>query len=203
MKLNIMRKFGNRIWFGLVFATALAGLLLVTPGRRGAPESSVSESATADSPEPAFQVPPRPWTALGSTGAVDEAALNIYAFNGSEIGFKPGVAGSPVTARYNVTNTFDNNANPNKPGWRTLEMGSTAPLNTIVEAKLFEVKACNPDPVLLCTARNRSMDSPCARCTINGTIDFTDHLYFVEVTLTRPATTAGAAPPRMHTLRIF
>lgn len=204
MKLNILRKYGNRIWFGLLFAIALGGLLLTTAGGRGAPVLSTSASATTDAPAPAFQVPPRPWTALGSTGAVDEASLNIYAFNGSEIGFKPGVAGTLVTARYNVTNTFDNNANPNRPGWRTLEMGSTAPINTIVEAKLFEVKACDPKPNLICTARNRSLDSPCARCNIPVTIDFTDHLYFVEVTLTRPAaTTAAGSPPRMHTLRIF
>ena len=197
MKLNVLRKYGNRIWFGLLFATALGGLLLTTAAGRGAPVLSANASANAEAPAPA----PVPWTALGSTGAVDEAALNIYAFNGSEIGFRGGVAGSLVTARYNVTNTYDNNTAPNKPGWRTLEMGSTAPINTIVEAKLFEVKACNPDPVLLCTARNRSMDNPCARCTINGTIDFTDRLYFVEVTLNRPS--ASSTPPRMHTLRIF
>lgn len=201
MKLNVLRKYGNRIWLGLLFATVLGGLLLVTAGGRGAPVLSARASAIADAPAPALQVLPRPWTALGSTGAVDEASLNIYAVNGSEIGFRPGVASSLVTARYNVTNTFDNNANPNKPGWRTLEMGSTAPINTIIEAKLFEVRACSPDPVLLCTARNRSMDNPCARCTISGTIDFTDRLYFVEVTLNRPS--PNSATPRMHTLRIF
>jgi hypothetical protein len=196
MKLNILRKYENRIWLSLLFATALGGLLLTTAGSRGAPVLLANASANAV-PAPS----PVPWTALGSTGAVDEAALNIYAFNGSEIGFKAGAAGTLVTARYNVTNTYDNNSAPNKPGWHTLEMGSTAPINTIVEAKLFQVKACDPTPVLLCTARNRSMDTPCARCTINGTIDFTDHLYFVEVTLNRPSATA--TPPRMHTLRIF
>ena len=85
MKLNILRKYGNRIWLGLLFATALGGLLLTTAGGRGAPVLSASASANADTPAPALQVLPRPWTALGSTGAVDEAALNIYAFNGSEI----------------------------------------------------------------------------------------------------------------------
>ena len=201
MKLNVLRKYGNRIWLGLLFATVLVGLLLVTASGRGAPVLSASASATTHAPAPALQVQGHPWTALGSTGAVDEASINIYAVNGSEIGFRAGVASPLVTARYNVTNTFDNNAAPNKPGWRTLEMGSTAPINTIVEAKLFQVKACTPDPVLLCTARNRSMDNPCARCTISGTIDFTDNLYYVEVTLNRPS--ANAAPPRMHTLRIF
>ena len=200
MKLNVLRVYGNRIWLGLL-ATVLGGLLLATAGGRGAPVLSASASATTDAPAPALQIQGHPWTALGSTGAVDEASLSIYAFNGSEIGFRPGVAASLVTARYNVTNTFDNSGNPNKPGWHTLELGSTAPINTIVEAKLFEVRSCTADPVLLCTARNRSMDNPCARCTISATIDFTDHLYYVEVTLNRPS--PNSATPRMHTLRIF
>jgi hypothetical protein len=157
-------------------------------------------TASASGPIP-MQTPRRPWTAVGSSGAVDEASLNLYAFGSAEITFKPGASGSIVTARYNVTNTFDNNANPNRPGWTTLEMGSTTPNSTIIEAKLFQIKACDTTPVLLCTARNRSNDTPCARCTINGTIDFTDHLYYVEVTLNRFNLTT--AQPRMYTLRLF
>ena len=182
----------------------LAALLVVTsPAGRTSdlPAASESAAAAATVAEPASQVLPKPWTAVGSTGAVDESSLNLYAFSGSDIGFKVGANGNVVTARYNVTNTFDNNASPNKPGWTTLEMGSNAPINTIIEAKLFEIKACTLDPVLICTARNRSMDNPCAKCTIQGTIDFTNKLYFVEVTLTRPA--GGAQSPRMQTLRIF
>lgn len=183
----------NKTWRGTIFITALAALLLASLGGRA---PAVSTAAA----EP--QAPPkRPWTAVGSSGAIDEASLNLYAFNGSQIGFKAGATGTVLVARYNVTNTFDNNANPNKPGWRTLEMGSTTPLNTIIEARLFEIKACTADPRLLCTARNRSGDNPCARCDFNATIDFTDNLYFVEVTLTRPA--GSNAAPRMSTLRVF
>ncbi|MEO8435672.1 MAG: hypothetical protein ABI596_12310 [Pyrinomonadaceae bacterium] len=195
MKNNVLSQPGNRFWFSLLCATALAAFTVTS-----LPGPIPTQSAPGSAVPPAQPAAMHPWTAVGSTGAVDEASLSLYAFGTSEIGFKRGAFGS-VVARYNVTNTFDNNAAPNKPGWRTLEMGSVAPINTIIEAKLFTIKACSTDPVLLCTARNRSMDNPCARCTINATIDFTDSLYFVEVTLSRP--NANTTSPRMFTLRVF
>jgi len=190
MKRNNLQKRGNRIRFGLVCATVFA--VLVT---------ALLAGQLPASPGPTAQTLPKPWTAVGSTGVVDEASLNTFAFGTTDIGFKSSASGTVVVARYNVTNTFDNNANPNKPGWTTLEMGSSAPLNTIVEAKLFQVKACGQDPVLLCTARNRSSDNPCAKCTISGTIDFTSKLYYVEVTMNRSS--PNNPSPRMFTLRLF
>ena len=190
----------TKIGRSLLFMATLSALLLVSVGGGAQSVSPASFSAAASKAVP--QVPPRrPWTAVGSTGAVDEDSLNLYAFGSADIGFKPGASGSVVTARYNVTNTFDNNANPNRPGWRTLEMGSKAPNSTIIEAKLFQLKACDTTPVLLCTARNRSNDHPCATCEFNATIDFTDQLYYVEVTLNR--FNSNTANPRMFTLRLF
>lgn len=191
----------NRTRLGLLFVTALALLLLASAATRGPAASTSETTPAATASEPAAQVPPRPWTALGSTGVVDEGSLNLYATVSTEIGFKAGVHGNILVARYNVTNTFDNNANPNRPGWRTLEMGSNAPQNVIIEAKLFEVRACQPAQVLLCTARNRSNDFPCARCIASGPIDFTNNLYYVEVTIDR--TGAPTAMPRMFTLRML
>jgi hypothetical protein len=185
-----LQKQGSFFRFGLL-STAVLGVLLTAVWIGRGPAS----------PAPSAQTLPRPWTAVGSTGVVDEASLNTFAFGTTDIGFKAGATSTKIVARYNVTNTFDNNANPNKPGWTTLEMGSNAPLNTIVTARLFQVKACDQNQVLLCTATNRSSDHPCAKCTINGTIDFTDHLYYVEVTLDRNSTLNS--PPRMYTLRIF
>ena len=140
------------------------------------------------------------WTAVASSGDIDEASLGAFAVNGPILQH---AAGSLVTvvARYNVTNTFDNNANPNKPGWTMLEMGSNAPLNTIIEAKLYQVRTCDQQQTLLCTARNRSNDNPCAKCTINGAVDFTQHLYYVEVTLNRNSVQNSS--PRMFTLRLL
>jgi len=190
MRRNNLQKRGNGIRFGLVCATVFAALV-----------TALLVGQLPASPGPAAQTLAKPWTAVGSTGVVDEGSLNTFAFGTTDIGFKASASGTVVVARYNVTNTFDNNANPNKPGWTTLEMGSSAPLNTIVEAKLFQVKACGQDPVLLCTARNRSSDNPCAKCTINGTVDFTSQLYYVEVTLNRNSINIPA--PKMFTLRLF
>lgn len=203
MKKNVSQQSRNLTRLVLFFAVpTLAALLFVmSPAGRGSNLPTVAEPAAAVEPETAFQIP-RPWTAVGSTGAVDESSLNLYAFGNADIGFRPGAPGSVITARYNVTNTFDNNANPNRPGWTILEMGSNAPVNTIIEARLFQIQSCTQQPVLICTARNRSMDSPCARCTFPAVaVDFTSNLYYVEVTLTRPA--GSALMPRMFTLRLF
>ncbi|MCA1630837.1 MAG: hypothetical protein LC785_07125 [Acidobacteria bacterium] len=196
MRQNILRERRNISWFALLLAPALSLILLASSGGRGS-----AAPAAAPAPAAAAMQVMRPWTAIGSTGAVDENSRNLYASFSTEIGFQPGVNGNVIVARYNVTNTFDNNANPNQPGWHTLEMGSNAPANVIIDAKLFQVKACQPAQELLCTARNRSNDMPCARCTFNGPIDFTSNLYYVEVTLDR--TGAPAALPRMFTLRVF
>ena len=192
----------NATRLGLLLVSALALLLLASAAARGPAASTPETTPGATATEPAAQVLPKPWTALGSTGAVDEGSLNLYATVSSEMGFKTGVAGNILIARYNVTNTFDNNANPNRPGWRTLEMGSVAPTNVIIEAKLFQVRACQTAQVLLCTARNRSNDFPCARCDLSATpVDFTNNLYYVEVTIDR--TGAPAALPRVVTLRLL
>jgi hypothetical protein len=179
----------------------LAVLLLMFGGSKYNATAGATENPAA-APASAVQVPQRPWTAIGSTGAVDEAALNIYAVNGAELGFKSPSAGTVITARYNVTNTFDNNANPNQPGWTMLEMGSNAPLNCINSATLYRVKICSRDPVAICTARNRSSDHPCATCQFaNNAVDFGGYLYYVEVTLDRNG--APTASPTVYTLRVY
>ena len=190
MRRNILQKHGNRIRVGLAGAAVFAALV-----------TALLIGQVPTSPVPSAQTLPKPWTAVGSTGVVDEASLKNFAFGTTDIAFVAGATGTVVVARYNVTNTFDNNANPNKPGWTTLEMGSNAPLNTIIEARLYQVKTCDQQQTLLCMARNRSNDTPCAKCTINGTVDFTNNLYYVEVTLNRNSTQNPS--PRMFTLRVY
>jgi hypothetical protein len=181
---------------GLLFVCLLTSFAAISLTGR----STAKSTNRASSPAP-MQQPRRPWTAVGSSGAVDEDSIGRYAFGGAEITFKPGAAGSVVTARYNVTNTFDNNANANQPGWHTLEMGSDTPNSTIIEARLFQIKACDTTPVLLCTARNRSNDHRCATCTFTDTIDFANSLYYVEVSLNR--FNQPNSQPKMFTLRLF
>lgn len=189
------RKF---LFVSLIICLMFAAVLLSPLGSKRLVATRTEAAAVA--PEP-FQAVRSPWTAVGSTGVIDEASANFYAFGAADIGFRPGSPGTLITARYNVTNTFDNNSDPNFPGWTTLEMGSNAPINTMIEARLFRIKTCDITPQLLCIARNRSNDFPCARCTIPTPIDFTSNLYYVEVVLDRTAATTSL--PRMYTLRIF
>src|SRR5437762_9397799 len=126
-----------KIWLSLLFMAALSVLLLLSLGGAAPSVSPARVSAASGGVVP--QVPRRPWTAVGSTGAVDEDSRNIYAFGSSDIGFRAGAAGSVITARYNVTNTFDNNANPNRPGWRTLEWWSAAADSTIIVDKVDKI----------------------------------------------------------------
>ena len=199
MRQNVVQQGRGLTRLGLLFVVPVlaALLLLASPAGRSSAVAPVSAPG-----EPAFQVLPKPWTAVGSTGVIDEDSLNFFAFSNTDLGFRAGANALNIVARYNVTNTFDNNANPNRPGWTMLEMGSTTPNSTIIEASLFQIRSCDQQQVLICTARNRSGDTPCARCTFpNTAVDFTSNLYYVEVTLTRP--NAQNPTPRLHTLRLF
>ncbi|HLL72049.1 MAG TPA: hypothetical protein VK363_11480 [Pyrinomonadaceae bacterium] len=189
----------RKLWFvSLAVCLMLAAVLLSPLGSKRLYAARTEAATTAPVP---FQAVRSPWTAVGSTGVIDEASANFHAFGSADIGFRAGSPGTLITARYNVTNTFDNNSDPNFPGWTTLEMGSNAPINTIIEARLFRIKTCDFTPELLCIARNRSNDFPCARCSIQTPIDFTSNLYYVEVVLDR--TSATTSFPRMFTLRLF
>lgn len=189
----------RKLWFVSLAICLMLSAVLLSPLGSKRLYAARTEAATT-SPAP-FQAVRSPWTAVGSTGVIDEASANFHAFGSADIGFRAGSPGTLITARYNVTNTFDNNPDPNFPGWTTLEMGSNAPINTMIEARLFRIKTCDFTPQLLCIARNRSNDFPCARCTIPTPIDFTSDLYYVEVVLDRTAATTSF--PRMFTLRLF
>lgn len=41
------------------------------------------------------------WSAAGSTGIIDEAALNLFGFSGPSLQFRPGAVGT-IVARYRV-----------------------------------------------------------------------------------------------------
>lgn len=141
------------------------------------------------------------WTAVGSTGVVDESAAGIYAFGTTNLTYLS-TSGStaPIIARYNVTNTWGVS---DTPPWTTLEMGyfDSTPA-TSVRADLFQVDPCTGNQTLLCSVT--SIDSTintCARCSFSAGINFATKLYYVQVTLTR--TSGTVPPPSLFTLRIF
>lgn len=140
------------------------------------------------------------WTAVASTGTVDESAAGIFEMTGPSLGY---LGGSPslnrITARYNVTNT----AGQELPPWTTLELGyfDAAP-GSSVNARLVRVKPCTGTETTLCTAFSVDSPSPtCVTCTIpTGTLDFANYLYYVEVSITRNSTTQR---PQAITLRVY
>ena len=72
---------------------------------------------------PAWAVTHTAWTAVASTGAVDEAALGIYTVSGPAIGYSPdSTSTASIVTRINVTNGYDYIAT-HTPPWTTLELG--------------------------------------------------------------------------------
>jgi hypothetical protein len=151
---------------------------------------------------------PRPWTALASTGAVDETSIPHFISGiGSggtptAFGFSPASGSLRLQARYNVTNTYDNNANPNLPGWTTLELGAEAPGTSTVMAFLYRIERCSATVTTLCSVTVTNQAAPgCRTCTFApGSVDFTQFLYLVDVRVIRPN---AQTRPYAHTLRIY
>ena len=141
------------------------------------------------------------WTAVGSTGAVDEASLGLYATNIASLGFQPNPVGS-VVARYNVTNAFGGGLTDTPP-WNLLEMTyfDNSP-SSVVSAALFEVDRCTGAVTVLCSMNSfDAAGNTCNRCTFAaGTINFATSNYFVEVRVSRSVNTVN---PQLIALRIF
>lgn len=197
----------NAFWsvFGLsvLFASLAIGIGIhgKTTGSAGSVNSAVSAATQA-----AAVI--YPWTAVASTGTVDEADQDFFQFGlppvgGSAAGYKIGsFETDPIVLRYNVTNTFDNNAAPNMPGWTRLELGSFAPSGSNVRARLYRVRPCNGSQELVCTATNQGEGTNCEFCKADtlGPVDFGNSLYYVEVQLSRQN---YQLTPKAYTLRLY
>ena len=119
--------------FRIVALGAIVALLMAGSGAKGYAVGSRERASSAVNSSPRQVAIIAPWTAVGSTGAVDEMSLGIFGTSGPNLGFRGG-QGAQIVARYNVTNTYDNNGIPTMPGWKTLELGSTTPGNSSVIA---------------------------------------------------------------------
>src|SRR4051812_14524304 len=142
------------------------------------------------------------WTAVGSTGVIDESAAGIYAFGSSNLTFL-GASTGTIVARYNVTNTWGGGA-VDSPPWTTLQMGYLDTNASVsVRADLFKVDPCTGVQSLVCTVTSTDATAgTCKVCSFGaGAINFAGSVYYVQVTLTRAASTAPA--PSLFSLRIF
>jgi hypothetical protein len=220
-----MLKERRKALWGLVCISILTVLLIGVFSSYGKTASSKGNAGSATSAASQVVVP---WTAVASTGTVDESAfvggLPIFAFGPSlfpfglypptvtGVGYNPASASlAPIVVRYNVTNTYETGPlGPNQPTWQFLELGSTAPQGSTVTATLYRVRPCTGEQARICAVTNSNQPLPlpptppgiCRRCQFPvGSINFAEALYYVEVVLTRTGT--GGASPAAHTLRIY
>ncbi|HXG67621.1 MAG TPA: hypothetical protein VNO70_21135 [Blastocatellia bacterium] len=154
---------------------------------------SASPTARAAAPQAADLLP---YTIVASTGAVDEAVLRHFAFNGSALTYRINTD-RPIEARYNVTNPRPIEATP---GWTVLELGSNAPAGSTVGASLFRVEPCTGREEEICTTVNNNSDGPvCTKCEFAaGAIDFANYLYYVRIRMSR-----GDQAPSAYTIRLY
>jgi hypothetical protein len=130
------------------------------------------------------------WTAVGSTGAIDEGSLGVYATNDASLFFAAGTTGN-IVAYFNVVN----NSGTDTPPWTTLEMTSKdGSASSNVTAVLYRVPKCSGSAIAVCSVlSSETSTSPvCTTCS-TGQLDFANNAYFVKVLVDRTATTASPA----------
>jgi hypothetical protein len=138
------------------------------------------------------------WTAVCSTGAIDDADLDQYAFSLAALTFASGQTGT-IQAKYNVTNTSQE---VNIPPWTTLELAYLdTSTSSSVSATLFRVTRCTG--AVLSIASVTSTDSATAHCStdaLSEVVNFGTYNYYIIVTVTRSSTSVS---PAAYTLTLF
>ncbi|HEX7185815.1 MAG TPA: hypothetical protein VF756_28580 [Thermoanaerobaculia bacterium] len=141
------------------------------------------------------------WTAVGSSGDIDEASLGLFAVNGPALQHA-GAATGTIVARYNVTNTFGGGFT-DAPPWTVLEMTYfDNSVQSNIGAVLLQVDRCTGAVTPLCSLG--SFDAAANTCTFcgfpAGSINFATSMYFVEIRLFR---SVAAVTPQVIGFRIF
>jgi hypothetical protein len=142
------------------------------------------------------------WTAVGSTGVIDESSTGAYAFGTTNLTYNGAGLLTAIIARYNVTNTYGGGLDDTPP-WNTFEMGylDTNP-QVNIRAELFRVDPCTGAQVSICSLSSTDFaTATCKQCFFTAGVNFGTNLYYVQIIMTRQ--TAGVVPPSLYTLRIF
>jgi len=189
---------GRFITVALTFILAAGVMLAQMASARTDKTGAPAAAATAPLPGAAALQAVLPWVAVASTGAVDEADLDEFAFTNARVSFLGAVDPQDrIIVRYNVEN-------PNRfepvPGWTRLELTSAAPGGSQAQAALIRVDPCTGQETAICTATNPGSAAPvCRFCQFNpNQIDFAQSLYYVRLTLI-----ADQQGPVAHTLRLL
>lgn len=127
------------------------------------------------------------WSMVGSAGIVDEGtiAAGNWAFTGTNAHHLIGTAGL-VVLRYPVTNTYGS-ATSTTPPWTTFEIAAIdTGMNCSVQARLIQVDRCSNIETVLATivSPDGGTAVACSTLPVSG-IDFSQHAYYVEVTISR------------------
>lgn len=138
------------------------------------------------------------WTAVASTGAIDDASLAAYSVGTVGLQHQPGFL-TAVIARYNVTNTFGGGIDDTPP-WNTLELGYFDNSNLgQVTATLIQVDPCTGVTTILCSKTSLDNGANCVSCLFTQPIDFNRFNYVVEVVVSR---SSANVTPIARTLRL-
>ncbi|HYC58189.1 MAG TPA: hypothetical protein VEK79_01355 [Thermoanaerobaculia bacterium] len=140
------------------------------------------------------------WTSVGNSGRVTQPSAFKVAWVGPTLRFSS-ISTGDIVARYPVTNTYGSGTSKTPP-WTTL--WSTFKDNSAsgsVTTRLYEVDKCSAAETLICTITSSdSASNQCSSCTFgSSTFDFANNTYWVEVTLSRTATSAAE---EIHSLAI-
>ena len=136
------------------------------------------------------------WTAVGSTGALDEGSLGVYAVNDAALFFAAPSTGN-IISYFNVVN----NSGTDTPPWTTLDLTSKdGSANGNVTAVLYRVAKCSGSIIAVCSALSSETSTTpvCTSCS-TGQLDFANNAYFIKVFVDRTATTAS---PTLYGLRL-
>ncbi|HKH44875.1 MAG TPA: hypothetical protein VKM72_09465 [Thermoanaerobaculia bacterium] len=134
------------------------------------------------------------WTAVASTGAIEDTAIGNYYAGSSSLAFRAGATGT-VGANYNVTNPKDTG----NPAWTTMEFTAKNPGGspaTFAQAILYRAPrgtASGASSVCIAIAPV-SASATTTTCTFSSSmIDFNNYRYFVRVLLGRDSTSTVVA----------
>ena len=140
------------------------------------------------------------WTMVGSAGVSDNSNPSFVTV-GPAVSIPSNVINT-VEFRYPVTNTYGS-ATSKQPGWTTFSMtyADNHAAGTIT-ANLMEVDACSTTERQLCSITSADGDGSthCDTCTLSSGLDFSNHSYYVYVTI---AKTDLPADPRLYELALY
>jgi hypothetical protein len=142
------------------------------------------------------------WTAVASTGAIEDASLGNYFAGASALAFRFGATGQ-VGANFSVTNPKDTSGSP---AWTTLEFTARNPGGspaTFAQAILYRVPrgSSSVSPSVCIALAPATGATSTTTCTFSSSlIDFANYYYFVRVLLGRDSTASTVAA---YEIRVF